>query len=212
MAASNLREKIYSAKRSVKQYHKKSVISRFEKRLRRRLKNESFSIICSNCIGGIIYHRLNKEFLSPTINLWFYQNEFIKFISDIHTYLNYDLEFVQGIRDYPVAFLGDIRIFFLHYNSESEAREAWERRKARINFDNLYIILIDTDGITEEDIKGLKKISCRNIVILSNKERKGLEYIQPIRCDGRFTDKDKNGLRVFEKQWDYVKWLNSDKD
>ncbi|MEE0856404.1 MAG: DUF1919 domain-containing protein [Ruminococcus sp.] len=27
-------------------------------------------MISSNCAGGVIYHRLNKQFLSPTINLF----------------------------------------------------------------------------------------------------------------------------------------------
>lgn len=27
---------------------------------RKRLKNDNFTILCSNCIGGVIYHRLGK--------------------------------------------------------------------------------------------------------------------------------------------------------
>ena len=42
----------------------------YERTLRTKLKNKDFSIICSNCIGGIIYNRLGQKFLSPTINLW----------------------------------------------------------------------------------------------------------------------------------------------
>ena len=184
---------------------------RYEKNIRKRIKNDNFSIISSTCVGGIIYHRLNKRFLSPTVNLWFYQDDFLKFITDLKQYLSYDLRFVKGIRDYPVAYLGDIRIFFMHYNSEDEARQAWIRRKERINYDNLYIILQDSDKITDEDIRNLKDVNCRNIIVLSNKNRKNLQYIQPIRTTEKFTNKDKYGMRVFEKQWDYVKWLNSEK-
>ena len=186
----------------------------YEKRVRKKLINDNFSIISSTCVGGIIYNRLGKQFLSPTVNLWFYQDEFIKFISDLKTYLSYDLRFVEGIRPYPVAYLNDIRLFFMHYDSEAEARDAWERRKARINYDNLYIILQDTDGITDEDIKELKNVHCRNIVVLSNKQREKGEtpdYIKTIKTDKKFTDKDKYGMRVFEKKWDYVDWLNSEK-
>lgn len=183
----------------------------YERRIRKKIKNDNFSIICSTCIGGIIYHRLGKQFLSPTIDLWFNQKEFIRFASDLKKYLDAELVFVKGIKDYPVAYLHDVRVFFMHYSSENQAREAWERRKRRINYDNLYIILNDIDGITEEDIIKLRDIKCSNIVVLSNKNHCGLEYVQPILTKGRFTDKDKYGIRTYEKQWDYVAWLNSEK-
>ena len=46
---------------------------------------------------------------------------------------------------YPLALLDDIEIHFLHYQSESEAREKWQRRLARIHWDNLYFKFNDND-------------------------------------------------------------------
>lgn len=40
----------------------KFINRRYEKSIRSRLKNEDFSIICSNCIGGTIYNRSGKSF------------------------------------------------------------------------------------------------------------------------------------------------------
>lgn len=186
---------------------------RYEKRIRKSLHNSDFSIISSTCVGGIIYHRLNQKFLSPTIDLWFYQKDFVKFVVNLSEYLNYDLKFVEGIRDYPVAYLNDIKIFFMHYDNEDSARKAWERRKTRINFNNLYIIMVDADTITDDDIKKLKSVPCRNVIVLSNKKRaKSIDCFKYIKTKGKFTDKDKYGMRVFEKHWDFVKWLNQEKE
>lgn len=76
------REKIYSIKQFFELKHRNRINRKFTKSQRKRLKNDNFTIISSNCIGGLIYHRLGKEFNSPTINLRFYQNEFIKFVQD----------------------------------------------------------------------------------------------------------------------------------
>ena len=38
---------------------------------------KTFTLISSNCNGGIIYHDFKKQFLSPTINLYFEDNELL---------------------------------------------------------------------------------------------------------------------------------------
>ena len=45
------------------------------------IKTDSeFTIISSNCIGGVIYSDLHRKFLSPTINLFFSAKDFLKFV------------------------------------------------------------------------------------------------------------------------------------
>lgn len=68
----------------------------YEKKLQKRLKNDNFTILCSNCMGGVIYHRLNKKFLSPTINLWMHQPDFLKFVMNLDKYIPENLEFVKN--------------------------------------------------------------------------------------------------------------------
>lgn len=188
----------------------------FESIQRKRLKNDNFSIICSNCVGGIIYHRLGKQFLSPTVNLWFHQDEFIKFLLDLKGYLAEELIFVESQYDYPVAMLRDIKVYFAHYHTEQEARDAWNRRKARINFDNMYIIMYDRDGITREDLLKLKEVPCRGKVVFSNHRRcyEDVDYLHTMKPHRRengalFTYVDWLGFQTFEKQFDFVKFLNS---
>ena len=51
----------------------------FIKRIRERYNSDNMpSIICSNCIGGEIYHDLGMKFYSPTINLWMSESDFLK--------------------------------------------------------------------------------------------------------------------------------------
>lgn len=185
----------------------------YEKNIRRKLSNADFSIICSNCIGGIIYHRLGLEFLSPTINLWMSQPDFLKFVLNMKEYLKLDLRFIEEKYEYPVAELGDIRIHFNHYHSNSEAEDCWNRRKKRINFENLFIIMYDRDGITKKDMMQLEKVRCKNKVILSVKDYSDLDYVlklQPSKNPNGEQCMDANiwGIRTFEKQFDFVTWLN----
>lgn len=186
-----------------------------EKRLRSKLNNSDFSIICSNCIGGIIYNRLGLKFLSPTINLWMWQYDYLKFILNLKYYISLDLEFIESEYNHPVAKLDDITIYFNHYKSKEEAYKAWNRRKKRINYDNLFIIMYDKDGITKKDLEKLKDIKCRGKLVISNNEYPDLDYVIriPANIDNMETryrlEKNKlTGIRKFETVFDYVDWLN----
>ena len=48
--------------------------------------------------------------------------------------------------EYPIGSLGDIKIYFMHYSSCTEAKETWEKRKARIKWDRIFVIATDKDG------------------------------------------------------------------
>lgn len=186
----------------------------YENKLRKKLKNKNFSIICSNCIGGIIYNRLGEKFLSPTINLWIRQDDFLKFVLDLKGYISKDLIFIDSKYDYPVALLGDIRIHFNHSKTKEEAKSSWDKRKKRINYDNLFIIMNNRDNITENDILKLKNIQCKNKIVLANKDYKDIDYVIKIKpnldkLNGQvYLDKNILGKMTFEKYFDFVKWLN----
>ena len=187
----------------------------YERSVRKRLKNDDFSIICSNCIGGTIYHRLGKEFKSPTINMWIHQTDFLRFVSDLKRYLHEDLVFSDSEYDYPVAQIGgDVTLYFNHSKTKEEAAAGWNRRKERVSYDNIYIIMYDRDGITEEDIRSLERIPCKNKVVLSDKKHEDIPFVVTIkpnlnRINGaQFMDKDFKGKRTYEKYFDYVSFLN----
>lgn len=189
---------------------------------RNRLQNRNFTILAPTCIAGVIYHELGEQFNSPTINLWMYDKDFLKFVHNLKDYLSYELEFVHGIDKTPTAYCGDILIHFNHYASDEEAREKWEERKKRVNYDNLFIIMADQpDGgvITHEDMLSLKDIPCRGKVVFSVKEYDDIDYIvhlpkDPVKaCVNMYMfDKSKVlGRYRWEREWNYLKWINGSK-
>lgn len=186
--------------------------------LRKRLKNSNFTILAPTCIAGVMYHELGQQFLSPTINLWMHDKDFLKFVLNLRDYLSYDLKFVHGIEETPTAYLNDILIHFNHYHSDEEAKQKWDERKKRINYDNLYIIMADQpDGgvITHDDMLSLKEVPCNGKVVLSVKKYDDIDYIinlpkDPIKdCVNMYMfDKSPILARFKWENWDYVKWLN----
>ena len=182
---------------------------------RRKLKNDGFSIICSSCIGGVIYNRLGKQFLSPTINMFFSQRDFIRFAVNLKHYLSQELVFIESDKPYPVAMLDDITLYFNHSSSPEEAANDWNRRKTRIRYDKLYLIFYYREGYSLDEIREIEKAPCVRKIMLTSTPV-DLPYAYCIRENkGRvnsesFLDKDQFGIRTFEKQWDFVSWLNGE--
>ena len=100
--------------------------------------------------GGVIYHDLVLQFLSPTINLFFSPNDFCKFCLNLKYYISLQIKEKESPKPYPVGMVGDIELNFMHYESFEEARQCWEKRKARINYDNLVVIGISSKDTPEE--------------------------------------------------------------
>ena len=189
---------------------------KYSAELRKRLKTNEFSIICSNCMGGAIYHRLGVQFQSPTVNQFMSDKDFFKFISNFEYYLN-EIELTDNGSDgvHPLGLLGDIPVEFTHYKSSQEAIDAWNRRKKRINFDRLYLILFDTiDGeISREDILKFGEFKCANRIVLSKNEYPDIEYVHTIPLkendtNNHYMNKNMIGRRRYEGKWDFVNWIN----
>lgn len=67
------------------------------KKIRAQYKLSSTpSIISSNCIAGEIYNDLGLRFTSPTINLFFREKDFLKFVLDMRKYTAEKLVFLKN--------------------------------------------------------------------------------------------------------------------
>lgn len=123
---------------------------------RLKLKHTDFSIISNNCWSGTaVYIPFGLRYTTPTVGLFFMDEDYMRFISRLRWYLDQPLRFIDphqskhydrlsdnGKNDltYPVAVIGgDVEIHFLHYKSREEAAEKWHRRCQRINFDKLLV-------------------------------------------------------------------------
>lgn len=181
-----------------------------------RLKNRNFSLIASNCIGGTILHDLNLPFNSPFINLWLEPKDFLKYCERMNHYLDSSLRFakVDGI-NYPVGVLDDIKIYFQHYSSEQEAASAWNRRKQRINMNNMFVMFTDRDGCTYEDLLRFEELNFSNKVVFTHTKYPELPsafYIPNFESGtsvGHLMNyKNKHTFKKYYDAFDYVSWFN----
>lgn len=186
------------------------------KYLKYKNKNKNFTIFSSNCIGGVMTSELGVRFNSPFVNLWLYSKDYIKFLKNPEKYLNCEMLFCkeEGI-DYPIGVLDDIKIYFYHYNTAEEAEKAWNRRKKRINFDNIYVIFTDRDNCSYFDLLEFDKLPYEHKIVFTHKkypEIKSSVYIKEFKncnqvgnlvaLEGKIITK-----HIYER-FNYVKWLN----
>lgn len=98
-------------------------------------------------VGGLVYNKLGLEFASPFINMFELDNDYIKFLYNPRKYINTSLVLKEEIFSsdiqgyYPVCQCDDIFLYFNHYRSFEEANNSWEKRKKRINWENLFVMM-----------------------------------------------------------------------
>lgn len=130
---------------------------------------EEISFISQNCIGGVLYHDLGLRFLSPTINAFIPEPGFVKLVLNLRRYMERELTMRWG-EEYPIGTLDDVEIHFMHYNTCKEAKEAWDKRKARINWDKIFVIGTDRDGFNEAVYEQWKQIPYPKILFTAHPE------------------------------------------
>ena len=184
-------------------------------RFRRKLKNTDFTIFASNCNGTMITHDLGQQFRSPFVNLWVTSGEFVQFLEQPHHYLEQELVFVESTYPYPVARLGDITLYFQHYESAQQVLQIWKRRKSRINWDNLFVMMTDRDRCTPDLLRRFDSLPYRNKVVFTHVPMP--EIASAVYIPG-FEDQDSvgvcsefvdgwRGIRYYDS-FDFVRWLN----
>ena len=137
------------------------------KKLRKKLTAERFSLICQNCIGGVFYHEMGMQFLSPTINLFIREPDFIRFVSRLEDYLKEELV-MSWEEEYPVGILRDVRIDFMHYDTCTQAKVDWERRKSRILKNRIVVMATDRNGFDGECFEQWKCLPYKKILFTAN--------------------------------------------
>ena len=127
----------------------------------RQLQRSQLSIVAQHCFGGLISHTLGLPFRSPTVNMFFREKDFMKFLRTLPACLNDSLTFKstrfdEGTKlNYPVVTLGDVEIHMNHYGDFDTAVDAWNRRKARINWRNLFVTMYTAGEETAREFDAL---------------------------------------------------------
>lgn len=195
---------------------------------RKRLKNKNFTILAPTCIAGVIYHNLGQKFLSPTINLFMTEEDFFKFVNDLKWYIEQDVIEIDSNKDFPVGMIigrkkeDNIVINFNHYKNFDEARNKWNERKKRINYDNIFIIMSDRSNEVSykyvEQLGKLRKIA-KGLCFFTSKEY-DFEYtlqLKKYKNEQHVKSYMINDISpilhklVWEDEFDYVYWLNTGK-
>jgi len=131
------------------------------------LLDNDVTIVCSNCFGGRLYQDRKLAYTSPFAGLFFFAEDYVRFLENFDDYTRRKLHFItideckQEIarqkypnrpHPYPIAQIEgtDIEIHFLHYISQSDAEEKWERRIARMNRKKMLFIGMEQNSPTTE--------------------------------------------------------------
>lgn len=181
---------------------------------RKNLINKDFTLISNNCWGGRVYQDLNQEYRSPFIGLFLYLDDYIKLLENFKYYMDQNLEFTniskhakaneeRADHSYPLGLLDDVEIHFLHYKDELDARTKWERRKERINWDNLFVKISEADDCTIDILEKFDVLDFKNKVSFTRQEYKNLKFNVILPNYSISTE-----MNNYHKHINIVEWLN----
>jgi len=191
----------------------------FGKKRTQQLINPHFTIISNNCWAGHVYRYFNLPYDSPTIGLYFFAADYIKFVSNLRHYIETDIKFIKYTKSkykeqivnthkerVPIGLLDDVEIFFLHYKSEDECLQKWNRRKERIHWNSLYIKMSEQNLCSYELLQKFDELQYKDKFVFVSKEY-GLNS-QVVFNDWIGHGEVTNDTTNFNKYIDIINWLN----
>jgi uncharacterized protein (DUF1919 family) len=129
--------------------------------LKNQLEGCKFSIISNDCFGAEMYRWIDKPYNTPFIGLMVMAPCYIELIKNFEHNILQPLSFTKSTRypemedfrhrrnNYPIGLINEAEIHFLHYHSEMEAYDKWNRRRDKIDFNNLrFKFCLDKDFAT----------------------------------------------------------------
>lgn len=200
----------------IKRTYKRIVYSITKSNMRKRLKNTDFSIISDNCWGGRVYEELGLPYRTPFIGLYIFFEDYVKLLKNFRKYMEYELTFTNNSKwnteydgEYPIGILKDIELHFLHYANQEEAYEKWNKRKNRINYENIFFKMNDDNKCSLKLLKEFDTLDLKNKIIFAAFNYKELDNLI------HFTDPRGNGnvgtdLFYYDQYFDVVNWLNGE--
>ena len=156
------------------------------------LRTREFTVISNNCFGGFVYQRYGMAYQTPTAGLFFMPDDFLRLLREPKRYFAKPLDFIDPMRaphadflraqdarygSYPVAMLEDVTVYFMHYPTEKEAREKWERRVSRICWERVLYKFCDQNGATPEQIAAFDALALKHKVCFCARPYPGLKSV-----------------------------------
>ncbi|GAA4019971.1 DUF1919 domain-containing protein [Hymenobacter fastidiosus] len=158
-----------------------TLYQRRRQRQQQQLRNHDFTLISNDCWGAEVYKYFELPFNTPFIGLMLMAPCYLELLRDPRHYLSQRLEFQAQSRyesinelqkshkqTFPVATLGgNVEVQFLHYHSPQEAAEKWQRRVARINWNNLRVKFDGSkDFATPELVREFTRLPYQQLLLL----------------------------------------------
>lgn len=184
-----------------------------------KVKNKKITIISNNCWGGIFYRNHDLEYLSPTLGLFFMGDEYIKFIYNLKECIASDLMFIKKDEskycDYlkkinysnPIGVVNGVEIMFLHYKDEQEAYEKWNRRKNRIQWDNIIYKFSDQNLCSYKNLEDFEKFEAKHKILFTTRKYDGIDSIQIKKYKNAESIGD--DIKSYKKYFNMVKYVNN---
>ena len=137
-------------------------------------------------LGGHVYRYFNLPYMSPTIGLYFYGDEYVNFLSNLKHYCECKPEFIkakdsrhygqiveQGNTHALIGILGgEVEVVFLHYATREEAIQKWQRRTERMNWSNVIIKFSEQNWATPEQLRYVDSLSYERKIIFTSHDYK----------------------------------------
>ncbi len=131
----------------------------------------AFTLLTNNCVGAVVAHDMGRRLDSPIVNMYIPPAEYVEMLRDLPAALASELTFIDTDKPYPVGLLGGkYHLHFMHYKSREEALDAWNRRKGRVNYGNLFVVLVERDGCDMPSLRAFDSLPYINKVALCHTE------------------------------------------
>lgn len=183
---------------------------------RRRLHDTSFSLLATNCVGGVMLHDLGLRFMTPTINTVLPAESFLRFVDGLGTYLSRPVvDAGRSPAGYPVGKIGDVQVHFVHYATFEDASRKWQERALRVNVHNVRLCMTDRDGFRPEHLVRFAALPHPKVLLShvpmpeweSVVTVPGFERIGSVGGVTRYCNWF--GDRYCDRYFDSVEWMNS---
>ena len=185
--------------------------------IEQKLAGKNFTIFSNNCLGGVFYHDAGRQFTSPTINLAFDGEDFIKFLEAPEKYYKKNFSFFtwEG-HNYPLAKVEDIEVRFVHYKTEEECIQKWNTRFERIDWDHIFVVATDVDGMYQPQwLERFDKLPYKNKIMFTAKKYPQYAWAVPVPAFRKknnvhiLTDfANLKGQRYYETCVDLASWIS----
>jgi uncharacterized protein (DUF1919 family) len=187
---------------------------------KRLLKNDSFSIISNDCWGAEVYRNFGIAYRTPFVGLFIMAPCYVTMLKNLKFFIEADLIFTKASKYeernsdreaknkfYPIGLLnGEVEIHFLHYSSEQEAFETWNKRKQRINWSDLYIKFDSAkDACTIELLQEFDSLPYVNKLCIGKQE------FPSVKCAVGFDNWQTDGAKMYKvslEKVNMISWLN----